>query len=187
MMKSFLQAGSARLGQVALGLLLACAACTAPPKKVAAQSIRLDLVDARTEVHMGLVSDTWLRSHGIPGATAEERRVNFASIRRTAQDSTTKVLTDEQLAGLLQYLREECGFDRYSQVGGTETTLHTTSSALILELDGQTPRHFAYRSGMSRDAQTDFVDAKKAFFEVYNAVFSLQSVQDLKAFEQGKR
>ena len=92
--------------------------------------------DLRSGVAMALVNDTWLEKAGVPGATAEDRRIEFASISRGLEASTTKILSDAQLEQFVQYLSSDCGWDQLSRDGAVPANGGLYTSTIEVRIDG---------------------------------------------------
>lgn len=158
--------------------------CASGPKEVGSPVLRLVLVDNRTDTSMSIVSDSWLSARGIPGATLEERRVEFASITRSASDATTKVLDDARFQQVVSYMRSDLNWDQHATEGGSESSLGLYTSAILLEERGL-PSVFGSMGSLPPAAIKDYAACKRLVFEVFNEIYTLQSVNDLGGFQEG--
>lgn len=178
---SLVRALTAALGSLAL--LASCAAPSQPPA-AAARGIQISMRDLRSGVAMALVNDTWLEKAGVPGATAEDRRIEFASISRGLEASTTKILSDAQLEQFVQYLSSDCGWDQLSREGAVPSNGGLYTSTIEVRIDG-VAEHAGFVASMPRAQALDFQTCKRVFFGVFNEVYSLQTVHDLDGFREG--
>jgi hypothetical protein len=169
-----------------LGPVLLLAACAAPGPKAPAvpRAIQISMMNAHSGVSMALVNDTWLEDAGVPGATAEARRIEFASISRGVEASTTKVLSDAQLEQLVAYLESDCGWDGLAASGSVPRNGGRYTSAIEVRIDG-VAEHAGFVSTMPRALALDFQTCMLVFIGVFNEVYSLQTVHDLDGFREG--
>lgn len=170
----------------ALGSLALLASCAAPTKPLPAapRSVRITSVDWRNDIVIALVNDAWLEAAGVPGATPKERRVEFASISRDLEMSTTKVLSDAQVEQVLAYLESDCGWDDLATGGPVARGGGLFSSSIEIEVNGAT-EHAGFINTMGAEQAASYVKCKLLLTNVHAEVYSLQTVHNLDGFREG--
>ena len=128
---------------------------------------------------LGLISETMLADLGVPGETADERKMNFYSVGRS--DAQVKVAPDDAIAGLASYFDDE-GFKTWAAEG---TWTGTGASALTVSL-GDEFRTMEQPGGPEADPAvlTQYIEFAQAFQAVYNEIQGFQNLNQRPTFEK---
>ncbi|TDJ68093.1 MAG: hypothetical protein E2O39_13650 [Planctomycetota bacterium] len=156
-----------------LSLALAMLGCASPASHTApvvGQPAEVRFYDSRTGLHMAIVNDSHLARLGVQGGNPNDRRVAFYS--ETSNEAGPKVITDEMLAGLINYL-DEAGFERLAVAG---PIAEGESGSVSLEITtGPAVRHAVRHRGMSAKDAKSFNELVMAFYQTYNAIPQYQA------------
>lgn len=168
-MSPFLAHGSRSL--LALLALTGCAANSALDGPARPQ--RVAWVDYRSNVRLELVNET------------HTGRVEQYSTTRKLAEASRKVQTDEVMAGLIDFMRDE-GFDSRAREGPMPRG-SDGQSVMGLEIeDGGAIEHVLAWRGMPADDREAVLKLAQSFAELFNATYGLQAVevgQDESPFE----
>ena len=151
--------------------MLGCASTTASHSApVVGQPAEVRFYDSRTGLHMAIVNDSHLTLLGVEGGSARDRRIAFYSAIRG--EAGPKVITDEILVGLIDYL-DEAGFERLAVSG---PIAEGESGSISLEITtGPAVRHVVRRRGMSAEDAKSFNELVMAFYQTYNTIPQYQA------------
>jgi hypothetical protein len=181
-------ASLAALGRAVVGtVLVALAACSSPNAKASngAANDGAAPKGSGTPTQVRYVIYASGQRLGLVNESHSNRAEHYSETKKLSE-AGTKVTSDEVLEAVVEYFDEQGLFKTAASGVAPATSVNGISQALEVSIGGSV-RHVTIGRGTAVDDHQRFLICAKAFADVYNATYGLQSVDRSPDFEDQAR